>query len=125
MGLIALHSAHFSKIFKRLMGTGCGLKWRVADERERLWVVAPGHPIAAGLPDSPAEQIPGIIGQASEALDSVPLIADAVRKAGMGSSALDGLSGLIAGEISPGEWMARVRQAERARREPAAGGRAA
>jgi trehalose utilization protein len=51
MGLIALHSAHFSKVFKRLMGTGCDLKWRVADERERLWVVAPGHPIAAGLPE--------------------------------------------------------------------------
>jgi trehalose utilization protein len=51
MGLIALHSAHFSKPFKRLMGTGCDLKWRIADERERLWVVAPGHPIAAGLPE--------------------------------------------------------------------------
>jgi hypothetical protein len=55
----------------------------------------------------------------------VPLIAEAVRKSAMNSSALDGLSGLIAGEISPGEWMARVRQAERLRREPAAGGRAA
>jgi 1-acyl-sn-glycerol-3-phosphate acyltransferase len=74
---------------------------------------------------TPADQIPGIIGQASEALDSVPLIAEAVRNSGMGSSALDGLSGLIAGEISPGEWMARVRQAERLRREPAAGGQAA
>jgi trehalose utilization protein len=51
MGLIALHSAHFSKIFKRLMGTSCDLKWRVADERERLWIVAPGHPIVAGLPE--------------------------------------------------------------------------
>lgn len=51
MGLIALHSAHFSKIFKRLMGTSCDLKWRVADERERLWVVTPGHPIVAGLPE--------------------------------------------------------------------------
>lgn len=51
MGLIALHSAHLSKIFRRLMGTGCMLKWRVADERERLWVVAPGHPITAGLPE--------------------------------------------------------------------------
>ncbi|MEK0082427.1 ThuA domain-containing protein [Benzoatithermus flavus] len=51
MGLVALHSAHFSKPFKRLMGTSCDLKWRVADERERLWVVAPGHPIAAGLPE--------------------------------------------------------------------------
>ena len=51
MGLIALHSAHFSKIFKRLMGTGCDLKWRVADEREHLWVVAPGHPLVQGLPE--------------------------------------------------------------------------
>lgn len=50
MGLIALHSAHFSKIFKTLMGTHCALHWREAGERERLWVVNPGHPIAAGLP---------------------------------------------------------------------------
>ncbi|HRY23155.1 MAG TPA: ThuA domain-containing protein, partial [Geminicoccaceae bacterium] len=41
MGLVALHSAHFSKIFKTLMGTGCDLKWREAGERERLWVVDP------------------------------------------------------------------------------------
>ncbi len=51
MGLLALHSAHFSKIFKALMGTGCDLKWREAGERERLWVVDPAHPIAAGLPE--------------------------------------------------------------------------
>ncbi len=49
MGLILLHSAHFSKIFKRLMGTPCALKWREAGERERLWVVNPRHPIAEGL----------------------------------------------------------------------------
>jgi trehalose utilization protein len=50
MGLILLHSAHFSKIFKRLMGSPCALSWREAGERERLWVVNPGHPIARGLP---------------------------------------------------------------------------
>jgi trehalose utilization protein len=49
MGLIVLHSGHFSKLFKRLMGTSCDLKWREANERERIWVVNPGHPIAAGL----------------------------------------------------------------------------
>jgi trehalose utilization protein len=49
MGLIVLHSAHFSKIFKRLMGTSCDLKWREGNDRERLWVVAPGHPITEGL----------------------------------------------------------------------------
>jgi trehalose utilization protein len=48
MGLIVLHSGHFSKIFKKLMGTTCDLKWR-HDDIERLWVVAPGHPIAEGL----------------------------------------------------------------------------
>jgi trehalose utilization protein len=51
MGLIVLHSGHFSKIFKRLMGTPCALKWREAGERERIWAVNPGHPIAAGLPE--------------------------------------------------------------------------
>ena len=51
MGLIVLHSGHFSKIFKRLMGTTCNLKWREIGERERLWVVAPGHPIAEGIGD--------------------------------------------------------------------------
>lgn len=51
MGLILLHSAHFAKIFKRLMGTPCNLTWREVGERERLWVTSRNHPIAAGLPD--------------------------------------------------------------------------
>jgi trehalose utilization protein len=49
MGLIVLHSGHYSKIFRRLMGTPCSLKWREAGERERIWVINPGHPIAQGL----------------------------------------------------------------------------
>jgi trehalose utilization protein len=51
MGLIVLHSGHASKIFKRLMGTGCMLRWREAGERELVWKVNPGHPIARGLGD--------------------------------------------------------------------------
>ncbi|MDZ4858730.1 MAG: ThuA domain-containing protein [Candidatus Hydrogenedentes bacterium] len=51
MGLIVLHSGHHSKIFRKLMGTSCDLKWRDIGERERLWVVDPGHPIADGLPE--------------------------------------------------------------------------
>jgi len=51
MGLIVLHSAHYSKIFKKLMGTACELCWREAGERERVWVISPGHPIAAGIGD--------------------------------------------------------------------------
>ncbi|WP_404422700.1 ThuA domain-containing protein [Nibricoccus sp. IMCC34717] len=49
MGLIVLHSAHYSKIFRSLMGTSCSLKWREATDKERLWCVRPAHPIAAGL----------------------------------------------------------------------------
>jgi trehalose utilization protein len=51
MGLIALHSAHFSKIFRRLMGTTCTLRWRNDKDRETLWTVDPTHPIAAGVPN--------------------------------------------------------------------------
>jgi trehalose utilization protein len=51
MGLIVLHSAHFSKIFRRLMGTTCQLKWREVGERETLWVTRPGHPILSGIDD--------------------------------------------------------------------------
>ncbi len=49
MGLIALHSAHLSRIFVRLMGTSCMLRWRDRGERERLWFVNPSHPILNGL----------------------------------------------------------------------------
>jgi len=49
MGLIVLHSGHMCKIFRKLMGTGCMLKWREIGEKERLWVVKPGHPIVEGI----------------------------------------------------------------------------
>ncbi|MFQ6133894.1 MAG: ThuA domain-containing protein, partial [Armatimonadota bacterium] len=49
MGLIVLHSGHMSKIFMKLMGTPCFLKWREIGEKERLWVMEPGHPIVEGI----------------------------------------------------------------------------
>ena len=51
MGLIVLHSGHYSKIFKKLMGTTCSLKWR-DNERERIWCIKPNHPIAAGVDET-------------------------------------------------------------------------
>ena len=51
MGLMPLHSAHLSKIFVRLMGTSCMLRWREAGERERIWIVSPSHPIVEGIDD--------------------------------------------------------------------------
>lgn len=61
MGLVVLHSGHHSKIFKKLMGTTCNLKWR-DNARERVWTVQPNHPIAAGIPESfslPCEEMYG------------------------------------------------------------------
>ncbi|MBP3962437.1 ThuA domain-containing protein [Paenibacillus lignilyticus] len=50
MGLLVLHSGHASKIFSKLLGTPTGqLKWREADDKERIWVIDPAHPIAAGI----------------------------------------------------------------------------
>ena len=50
MGIVVLHSAHYSKIFRKLMGTTCALRWRGAGERELVWTVNPAHPIAEGVP---------------------------------------------------------------------------
>jgi trehalose utilization protein len=50
MGLVVLHSGHYSKVFQRLLGTTCSLGWREAGEKERVWVCQPGHPIARDLP---------------------------------------------------------------------------
>ncbi|SIT66661.1 ThuA domain-containing protein [Microbacterium sp. RU33B] len=50
MGIIVLHSGHYSKIFRRLMGSSCSLKWRSDGERELVWTIAPRHPIAEGVP---------------------------------------------------------------------------
>jgi trehalose utilization protein len=50
MGLLVLHSGHFSKIFKKLMGTSCSLQWRDAHDTELVWNVNPAHPIADGVP---------------------------------------------------------------------------
>jgi trehalose utilization protein len=52
MGLLVLHSGHYSKIFRALMGTSCLLHWREADDREIVWTVSPQHPIAEGIPEA-------------------------------------------------------------------------
>jgi trehalose utilization protein len=51
MGLIVLHSGHFSKIFRTMLGTPCALKWREIAEKERLWNLDPSHPITQGIGD--------------------------------------------------------------------------
>jgi glycerol-3-phosphate dehydrogenase (NAD(P)+) len=65
---------------------------------------------------TPAEEIPQLIGQASEGLDTAPLLAQAVAASGGPAEALNGLAELIRGEIGPDDWIAGLRQVERARR---------
>ena len=50
MGLVVLHSGHISKPFRLLMGTAWTLRWREGDDRHLMWMVDPGHPLAAGIP---------------------------------------------------------------------------
>ena len=50
LGLVVLHSGHWSKIFGKLMGTSCTLRWRSDEDRELVWTVDPTHPIAQGVP---------------------------------------------------------------------------
>jgi glycerol-3-phosphate dehydrogenase (NAD(P)+) len=64
---------------------------------------------------TPAAEIPALIGQASEGLDTTPLLADAVAAAGVEGQALEGLAKLIRGEVETEDWVAGLRRAERAR----------
>jgi glycerol-3-phosphate dehydrogenase len=80
-----------------------------------------GQLLGSGVP---AERIPARIGQACEALDSVPLIAGTLARAGVPAGGLEGLAQLIAGEITPEDWVARLRRAERARHATAEDGHA-
>ena len=75
-----------------------------------------GELLGSGMP---ADQISAKIGQASEGLDSAPLIAESLARAGILAPGLEGLAALIEGSIDPGEWVAGLRRAERARRAAA------
>jgi glycerol-3-phosphate dehydrogenase (NAD(P)+) len=65
-----------------------------------------GELLAVGVP---ANEIPGQIGQAVEALESVPLLAHALGAAGVEAPVTSALSRLIAGELPLAEWVALVR----------------
>ena len=53
MGFIALHSAHFSKPLKALLGTNCGWKGGYVEDGSKLEMIVKDkqHPIAAGIRD--------------------------------------------------------------------------
>ena len=56
-----------------------------------------------------AEEIPARIGQAIEALESVPLLAQALARAGVESPVTAALGRLIAGELPLDDWVGLVR----------------
>jgi glycerol-3-phosphate dehydrogenase (NAD(P)+) len=68
---------------------------------------------------TPAEEIPALIGQASEGLDAVPLLAEAIAAAGSPAEALSGLAALIHGEIDSEAWVASLHRVERSKRAAA------
>jgi glycerol-3-phosphate dehydrogenase (NAD(P)+) len=65
-----------------------------------------GELLAAGVP---AAEIPARIGQAVEALESVPLLASALLQAGVGAPVTGALGRLISGELPLDRWVALVR----------------
>ena len=52
MGLVVLHSGHYSKIFQAVNGTSCRLRWREIGESCRVWCADPSHPVAEGVPET-------------------------------------------------------------------------
>ena len=61
MGFVALHSAHYSKVCRKILGTSMTLSWK-NDCHEKLWCVNPAHPISEGVPtciDIPLEEMYG------------------------------------------------------------------
>jgi glycerol-3-phosphate dehydrogenase (NAD(P)+) len=67
-----------------------------------------GELLADGVP---AAEIPAVVGQAVEALESVPLLARALERAGVGAPVTSALGRLISGELPLDEWVALVRAA--------------
>src|SRR5204862_585325 len=65
-----------------------------------------GELLAEGVP---AAEIPARIGQAVEALESVPLLARALEQAGIEAPVTRALGRLISGELPLDEWVAVVR----------------
>lgn len=58
MGYLALHSSHFARPYKALMGTSCAWRAYVEDGTSaKIKVVNPDHPIAEGVKDYDIPQV--------------------------------------------------------------------
>jgi 1-acyl-sn-glycerol-3-phosphate acyltransferase len=72
-----------------------------------------GELLAQGMP---AAEICAVLGQAAEAVDSVPLLATAARRARIQTPALEGLAALVEGRIDPERWTETVTAPARPKR---------
>jgi glycerol-3-phosphate dehydrogenase (NAD(P)+) len=66
-----------------------------------------GEMLAQGVPSA---EISAVLGQAAEAVDSVPLLATVARGAHLDAPALDDLAALVEGRIDPESWAATLTQ---------------
>jgi 1-acyl-sn-glycerol-3-phosphate acyltransferase len=99
---LARHSGSRPETFAGLAGTGDLVAGVVsAESRNRR----AGELLALGVP---ATEIGPALGQAVEAVDSVPLLASAARRARLATPALDGLAALVEGRIEPERWTETV-----------------
>jgi glycerol-3-phosphate dehydrogenase (NAD(P)+) len=62
------------------------------------------------------DEIGAVLGQAVEAVDSVPLLATVARNARLQAPALEGLAALVEGRIDPEQWTATVTDPPRQKR---------
>jgi glycerol-3-phosphate dehydrogenase len=76
-----------------------------------------GEILAQGVPTA---EITAVLGQAAEAVDSVPLLATVARGAHLEAPALEGLAALVEGRIDPERWAATVTKPKRRSRRRSA-----
>ena len=99
--LARLHGSR-PETFAGLAGAGDLVATVVADgSRNRR----AGQLLSQGMP---SQEIGAALGHAAEAVDSVPLLADAAHQARLDTPALDGLAALVQGRIDPERWTATV-----------------
>jgi 1-acyl-sn-glycerol-3-phosphate acyltransferase len=76
-----------------------------------------GEMLAQGVP---TEEIGRALGQAAEAVDSVPLLATVAKQEHLEAPALDGLAALVEGRIEPERWTATVTEPSKPKRRRSA-----
>jgi glycerol-3-phosphate dehydrogenase len=95
---LARHEGSAPETFAGLAGAGDLVATALAEQsRDRR----AGELLGAGVP---ARDIAPSLGHAVEAVDTIPLLSDAMRRSGVEAPAVDGLAALIEGRVEPDRW---------------------